>query len=55
LRVANGIENPSDLNYFGKLRENTLQKMRVATGIETSDSQNLWSGPQTDYEKYRTV
>ena len=41
LRVVNGIDNSHDLNYLGKLRETQLKKMRVATGTESSDSQNL--------------
>jgi hypothetical protein len=51
LRVVNGIDNSYEWNYLGKLREHTIQKMRVATGTESSDSQNLWSGSGTDYEK----
>jgi hypothetical protein len=27
---------------------NTIQKMRFATGTESSDSQNLWIGSRTD-------
>jgi hypothetical protein len=45
LRVVNGIDNSHD--FFELLRKtqgNTIQKMRVATRTESSDSQNLWSG-----------
>jgi hypothetical protein len=54
LRVVNGIDNCHDLNYLGNSGKR-IQKMRFATRTESSDSQNLWSGSQTDYEKYRTV
>jgi hypothetical protein len=48
LKVVNGIDNSHDLNYVGKLRGKQFKKKRVATGTESSDSQNLWSGSRTD-------
>jgi hypothetical protein len=54
LRVVNGIDNSHDLKELDN-SGNHNKKMRVATGTESSDSQNLWSGSRTDNEKYRTV
>ncbi len=49
LRVVNGIDNSHDLHYLGKIRETQFKKGELlATGTESSDSQNLWSRSGTD-------